>query len=133
MIALLPRDMPAFETLLDNIGSPHPDRLAAALGVSRRTVYRWFETGAPRLASLAIWPLTRWGASSEATRAQNARDLAEAHARALQREAATLRRRIVYLEKLGTDLASNGPLWDSPAAAAAASTAAADQLAQLRR
>jgi hypothetical protein len=69
MIALLPRDMPAFEVLLDNIGSPHPDRLASSLGVSRRTVYRWFETGAPRLASLAIWPLTRWGASVDATRA----------------------------------------------------------------
>jgi hypothetical protein len=130
MIALLPRDMPAFEVLLDNIGSPHPDRLASSLGVSRRTVYRWFETGAPRLASLAIWPLTRWGASVDATRAANARDLAEAHARALQRDAATLRRRIAYLEGLQLDGAANGPLWVSAAAAAAA---AADQLAQLRR
>jgi hypothetical protein len=138
MLALLPARMPAFSVLLDHLAA-HPDTTARALGVSRRTVYRWIETDAPRAACLALWPLTRWGRSADITAAYNDADIARALARALERERATLQRRIAYLEGLRDDGAANGPLWASHAvrgiglaAAAAAALAPTDQAPQRR-
>lgn len=62
MLQKLPKGTPCIQTILDDIGRPKNRDLAKALGVSERTVYRWLNSGQPpRIASLALWWLTRWG------------------------------------------------------------------------
>ena len=36
-----PRTVPPWESILDDLGRPRPERIAKVLGVSRSTVYRW--------------------------------------------------------------------------------------------
>lgn len=53
-----PASLPIWQTLLDDLGNPPPQRVARMLGVSVRTVYRW---NAAKAAMLALFWLTRWG------------------------------------------------------------------------
>lgn len=59
-----PRNLPAWQTIVDDLGDPPPKRIAKFLGVGERTVWRWKAEGAaPRAACLALFWLTRWGRS----------------------------------------------------------------------
>jgi hypothetical protein len=57
-----PRSLPIWQTILDDLGRPHPARVAKVLGVGLRTAYRYHEAdNAPRSWCLALFWLTRWG------------------------------------------------------------------------
>lgn len=71
MLNRLPAYTPSLSDMLADIGSPAPAAVAAALGVSPRTVRRWLATGqAPRAAALAVFSITRWGLSLVESEAQ---------------------------------------------------------------
>lgn len=95
--------------------------MARALGVSERTVYAWQAAGAaPRPAHLALFWESRWGASVVAAEAVNGERWARGLVHALEREKATLRARVAYLERVGSFGAANGPLFLGEAAQAGA-------------
>lgn len=66
MLNRLPSGTGSFEDLLADLGLSARDtpRIARALGVSERTVWRWKKTQAPRMALLALWWLSRDGHSA---------------------------------------------------------------------
>ena len=103
--------MPPLSFVLDDIGNPTAADLARAFNVSERTVRRWITADqAPRPVMLALWWLTRWGASQANADAHNAATLHAARARALDDENQALKRelsRVLALNKTG---ASNAPL-----------------------
>lgn len=71
-LELAPQMLPAWHTVLDDLGWPAAPGVARALGVSRRTIYRWNRRGqAPRAALLALFWMTRWGRSVIHTQAAN--------------------------------------------------------------
>lgn len=105
-----PRQLPPLECLLSDLGNPAPAVVAKALGVSVRSVYGWQAQGAaPRPAALAIFWETRWGRSVVDCRAVNGQQTAQAYARALESEKATLLARVAYLESVGVFGSANAP------------------------
>ena len=71
-IEQMPRTVPVWDAILEDLGRPPPARLARVLGVGRTTVYRWNAAGhAPRPVLLALFWLTRWGRSAVNTQAVN--------------------------------------------------------------
>lgn len=94
----LPRAVPVWDTILDDLGRPPPQRVADALGVGRSSVYRWNSTQRPpRMAALALFWLTRWGHSAIHTQATNDAILAVQLARALSEERLQLRDQVAQL------------------------------------
>lgn len=88
----MPRFVPPWDTLMDDLGRPAPELVARALGVGRSTVYRWNSAGAaPRAASLAVFWLTRWGRSEIDARATNDALMALQLVRSLTDDLAALR------------------------------------------
>jgi hypothetical protein len=65
MLNRLPSDPGSFEELLQDLGLRPSDtpRIARSLGVSETTIWRWKRSGAPRIARLALWWLSREGHS----------------------------------------------------------------------
>jgi hypothetical protein len=62
MLFRLPKYMPPLDAMLHDIFSPSPAALAAAMGVTERTVHRWIaKNDAPHPVKLALFWLTRWG------------------------------------------------------------------------
>lgn len=101
--------------MLADLGNPSPAEIAAALGVSRRTVYRWLAADhAPRPVMLSLFWVTRWGMSEVHCRAVN--DAAQAHAmlKLYQRLAEQRRADVEKLLALGAGHfgAANSPLLD---------------------
>lgn len=93
-----PRALPIWQTILDDLGDPPPHRVARALGVSVRTVYRWNAAQqAPRCAALALFWLTRWGHSQVHAEAVRNAQLACAYANTLERELTEARAQIARL------------------------------------
>lgn len=106
-----PRQLPPLEALIADIGQPAPAVIAQALGVTERTVYGWLSKGAaPRPAALALFWETSWGRSVVDAQAVNGERVARGLLGALERETATLRARVAYLERVGTFGAANAPL-----------------------
>lgn len=71
-IERLPKALPVWAAILEDLGDPPPHRVAKALGVARSTVYRWNAAGGgPRMACLALFWLTRWGRSEVDAQAVN--------------------------------------------------------------
>jgi predicted DNA-binding transcriptional regulator AlpA len=67
-----PRALPTWQLMLDDLGHPPAKRVGRVLGISERSVYRWSADGcAPRLPSLALFWLTRWGRSAVDAQATN--------------------------------------------------------------
>jgi len=96
MLNRLPRSVPDLQTLLDDLAVTTADmpKLARALGVSERTVWRWKAKKAPRMALLALWWLSREGHSHwDCEAARLTRD-ALAYNAALKAEVARLQRLI---------------------------------------
>jgi hypothetical protein len=109
-----PRQLPPLEVLLRDLGSPPAGLTARALGVSERTVYGWQATGeAPRPAALALFWETSWGRSVANAESVNGERWARGQVNALEREAATLRARVAYLERVGQFGCSNAPSFQS--------------------
>lgn len=108
---LLPRHVPPLGTLLADLGHPSAAELAQALGVSRRTVYRWLRADhAPRPVMLSLFWVTRWGRSEIDCRAVN--DAAQAHAmlKLYQQLADQRRGQLAKLLDLGGFGSANDPL-----------------------
>lgn len=101
MLNTLPKHTGTLDELLAEIGAPSAAQVAGALGVSRRTVERWKRTGAPRMALLSLWWLSRQGHSVwDAEMANRTAQALGMHA-AMWREIARLRS-LAGLEDAGT-------------------------------
>lgn len=105
-----PRQIPPPSVLLADIGQPPPAVIARALGVSLRTVYGWKAADqCPRPAHLAMFWESRWGQSVANAEAINGERFARGLVQALERENATLRARVAYLERVGSFGSANAP------------------------
>jgi len=63
MLTKTPKHTPPLGVMLGDLGNPHPQQVARALGVGERTVRRWIaEDDAPRPVLLSLFWVTRWGA-----------------------------------------------------------------------
>ncbi len=92
MLRRLPRHVPSLELMLADIGNPAPQHLAKAMKVSERTAQRWLaEEQVPHAVTLALFWITRWGASAADANAYN-------DAMRYAEEAGVLRRRLEALE-----------------------------------
>lgn len=91
MLNRLPREVPSFAELVQEIGSPKPAALAKALGVSTRTIARWMKGKAPRTARLSLWWMSHQGHSEWDAEMANRTELVHATNDALWREVRALR------------------------------------------
>ena len=94
-VCRIPQRVPTFAAMWEDIGRPHYLDLAHRLGVNPSTVRRWIKAGdAPRPVLLALYWLTRWGATDLDAelfnRAQVLQGLADSQARELMRARASL-------------------------------------------
>jgi predicted DNA-binding transcriptional regulator AlpA len=109
-IVRMPKQLPAFKAMLEDIGNPHPRELAKALHVTERSVWRWLsDDSAPHSVRLAIYWLTRWGVSEIDCEAHNAAILSAGLARAFKDELEALKVQVVRIGKLGNFGCSNDP------------------------
>lgn len=65
MLNRLPTWLPDLQELMTDLGLTTADmpKIASALGVSERTIWRWKGSKAPKTALLSLWWLSRWGHS----------------------------------------------------------------------
>lgn len=102
-----PRQLPPFAALADDVQCSRT-ALAVVLGVSRSTLHRWIaDDSAPRTARLAVFWLTRWGASTLDADAHNSAVMQAALARALRDELIAAQRQIARLRR-ALDAAPSG-------------------------
>lgn len=115
MLNRLPRYTGSFAELLDNLGLTLKDapRIAKALGVSARTIYRWWPDKAPRSALLSLWWLSREGHSTWDSEMANRTALAIGYADALRRELAQARGALAALGRIGDFGSANDPAPDA--------------------
>ncbi len=110
-IELAPRTLPIWQAILEDLGHPHPARIARALGIGARTVYRYNRAGqAPRSVCLALFWLTRWGRSEVHCQAVNDCQLAVGYANALERELHQARAQLAHVLALSEHGAANAPI-----------------------
>lgn len=111
MLNRLPRDPGTFAQVLAalHLERRHSKQIARALGVSERTVWRWFVGGAPRSAVLALWWLTPEGLSTADAEVFNLSRLHAGMSQSLEMEAAELRRQISHLGRIGNFGSANDP------------------------
>lgn len=106
----VPRRLPVWHQILEDLGHPHPRVVAKVLGVGVRTVYRYNRFGkAPRSACLALFWLTRWGRAEVHSQAVDDAQIAVSYARALDREVHQLRTRIEHVLGLNEAVPSMHP------------------------
>lgn len=126
----MPRDIPVWDLIVNDLGRPPPERIARALAVSRSTVFRWQAAhSAPRAACIALFWLTRWGRSAVDAQATRDAQLAVSYARSLAEERLQLIAQVRQLEetnaRLALAVATSGAL--SVPLAARGSVATADR------
>lgn len=110
MLHLLPRQTPSLEQMLEDLGNPHPRKLAKALGVCERTAWRWRKEGvAPRTAMLALYWITQWGQNQVHTEAHNEAKLFRGYVNCLKEENVKLRAQLAQLGRIGDFGAANDP------------------------
>jgi hypothetical protein len=106
-----PRSLPVWQSILDDLGNPHPAAVAKVLGLGVRTVYRYNrEAQAPRHVCLALFWLTRWGRSEVHCQAVNDCQVAVAYADAMEREVRRLRTELARVLAVGDFGSANEPL-----------------------
>jgi hypothetical protein len=106
-----PAALPIWQTILDDLGNPHPARVAKVLGLGLRTVYRYNrEAQAPRHVCLALFWLTRWGRSQVHCQAVNDCQLAVAYANAIEIELRQARTQLAHVLALSDTGAANQPV-----------------------
>jgi hypothetical protein len=110
----IPRSLPSFAAMADDVQCSRT-ALAAVLGVSRSTLHRWTaDDSAPRSARLAVFWLTRWGASTLDADAHNGATMQAALAAALRVELIAAQRQIARLRRAldaAPAGAANSPLY----------------------
>jgi len=107
----MPREVPIWRLLMDDLCQPPPERVARVLGLSLRSIQRYNSTGqAPRSVCLAVFWLTSWGRAQVHSQAHNDALLAVSLARSLSDELAGLRRQVEHLTQLGQFGSANDPL-----------------------
>lgn len=110
-----PKALPIWQAILDDLGDPSARRVARALGVSVRTVYRWNAAQeAPRCAVLALFWLTRWGRSQVDAQAANDAAMACSYVETLTREVERLEIELRHVHALNASGAANQPLMRLP-------------------
>lgn len=115
MLNRLPRRYPSLRELLEDIGNPHPQKVAKALGVSERTLRRWLAKGdAPKPAMFSLFWLTSWGQAAVHCEAHNSALMHAQMAASLRRRVAELEAQIDELRRIGDFGAANDPLTDAP-------------------
>jgi hypothetical protein len=119
----VPTRLPGLPTLLEDLGGPDAEALAAALQVHATTVRRWLrkEIETPYVVRIALFWLTRWGVSSIEANAHNDA-LQSARVAALRElEASELREQLAKVVKLADFGSANDPAqpitprWQGPA------------------
>lgn len=127
MLRRLPQQLPPFAMMLDDIGNPSAGHLAKAMGVSETTARRWIAEGsAPQSVQLAVFWVTRWGASAADTNAYNDALHHAQEARILRRQLQDLQSQLAQLEQIADFGAANDP---SPIIAAMLASPAAQPCA----
>lgn len=110
MLALLPRHLPSWADLLEDIGNPAPDKLAKAMGVTVRSIRRWKAAGkAPLPVMLALYWVTRWGQSEASTRADWTLEVHRQLAEALKRDNDELRAQLAAIGQISDFGSANDP------------------------
>jgi predicted DNA-binding transcriptional regulator AlpA len=103
-----PPRLPAWQAIMEDLGHPPASRVARVLGMSERSVYRFNSDGdAPRVASLALFWLTRWGRSLVHAQATNDAIQACGYVAALRQDVARLEARVLHLVSLANSGAAN--------------------------
>jgi hypothetical protein len=111
MLHRLPRTLPPVAVLLADLEHPTGAELAAALGVSLRSVWRWRAADAwPRSVHLALFFASRYGWSVVDSESRYAVQLARALADALLAERDTLRRQLDQVQTMANTGAANAPV-----------------------
>ena len=106
-----PRSLPIWQTILEDLGNPHPARVARVLGLGTRTVYRYNREGqAPRSVCLALFWLTRWGRSQVYSQAVHDCQVAVAYANAIERDLHETRAQLAHVLALSESGAANDPI-----------------------
>ena len=108
---LAPDNLPCLDHLFS--GQPTRDvrQLCRHYDLTPQTLRRWRQAGtAPRMALLALFFETPWGANAENLHAINGWQYARGQVQGLERENANLRRRIARLEAIGGFASANAPL-----------------------
>lgn len=107
-LAQAPQVLPVWQSLVMDLGNPHPREIAKVLSLGTRTVYRYNRTGqAPRVACLALYWLTRWGRSQVATQAANDVQVIAGYASSLEVEVDRLRSELHRVMALNGSGAAN--------------------------
>lgn len=107
----MPKRIPTFKEMLEDIGNPPPREIAKALKVTERSVRRWLAAKkAPHPAMLAIFWLTRWGMSEIEAAAHNAAIGSAGLARSLQDELDQVKVTLARISKIGDFGSSNDPM-----------------------
>lgn len=113
MLARLPKTPPPLSIMLADIGSPSPDGLASAFGVSTKTARRWIsEDKAPLPVLLSLFWLTRWGTSEIDAKAHNDAAMAGTEAIRLRNELESIRAQLATVGRIADFGAVNDPLPD---------------------
>lgn len=106
-----PRALPVWQTIMEDLGRPHPARVARVLGLGARTVYRYNrEAQAPRSVCLALFWLTRWGRSEVHAQAVHDCQVAVGYANALERDLRQARAQLAHVLALSASGAANSPI-----------------------
>jgi len=106
----VPRYVPIWHQLMEELNNPEPKRLAKVLGVGVRTIYRYNATGrAPKASCLALYWLTSWGRADVHAQAVADCQLAVGYFKALERENKVLKVKVTHLLALGGYGAANDP------------------------
>lgn len=111
MLRRLPQSMPALSIMLQDIGNPNTQQLAAAFKVHVRSVQRWIsEDKAPQAVLMAIFWITRWGASAADANAHNDAVMSTVLANSREAEVTMLQAQIAHVERLADFGSANDPL-----------------------
>jgi predicted DNA-binding transcriptional regulator AlpA len=110
-----PSRLPSWQAIMEDLAYPSARKVARVLGMSERSVYRFNRDGdAPKVASLALFWLTRWGRAAVHAQATNDAIAACGYAQALRDDVARLEARIAHLLALGNSGAANDALVRGP-------------------